>query len=83
MAVATRTRDIEDQARTNVVLDGKLVREAMELTGISTKRALLDEALRMLIRIKKQEQILELFGTVDWVGDLDAMREGRLPDGDR
>jgi Arc/MetJ family transcription regulator len=80
MAVATKTRDAEDL---HVVLDGKLVREAIELTGISTKRALLDEALRMLIRIRKQERIRELFGTVEWEGDLDAMREGRLFDGDR
>jgi Arc/MetJ family transcription regulator len=80
MAVATKTRDTEDL---HVVLDGKLVREAIELTGISTKRALLDEALRMLIRIRKQERIRELFGTVEWEGDLDAMREGRLFDGDR
>jgi Arc/MetJ family transcription regulator len=83
MAVATKTRDAEELARTNVVLDGKLVREAMELTGISTKRALIDEALRMLIRIRKQEQIRELFGTVEWEGDLDAMREGRFLDDDR
>jgi len=83
MAVATSTRAQHDLARTNVVLNGELVREAMELTGIKTKRALLDEALRMLIRIKKQERILDLFGTVDWVGDLDAMREGRSFDGDR
>jgi len=83
MAVATKTRERRSATRTNVVLDDELVREAMTLTGITTKRMLLDEALRMLIRIRKQERILELFGTVDWDGDLDAMREGRSFDGDR
>ncbi|MBM3473526.1 MAG: type II toxin-antitoxin system VapB family antitoxin [Armatimonadetes bacterium] len=70
-------------ARTNVVLDGKLLREAMELTGIGTKRALLDEALRVLVQVRKQERIWELFGTVDWDGDLAEMRRSRFDDGDR
>lgn len=83
MAVATRTRVQHDQARTNVVLDGTLVREAMELTGITTKRALLDAALRMLVQVKKQERIWELFGTVEWDGDLAEMRRSRFDDGDR
>lgn len=83
MAAGAAVHEKRDATRTNVVLDDQLVREAMELTGITTKRALLDEALRMLIRIKKQERIRELFGTVDWEGDLDAMREGRFVDGDR
>jgi len=83
MAVATKIRDTEDLARTNVVLDGKLLREAMELTGIGTKRALLDEALRVLVQVRKQERIWELFGTVDWDGDLAEMRRSRFDDGDR
>jgi len=83
MAVATKTRVQHDQARTNVVLDGTLVREAMELTGITTKRALLDAALRMLVQVKKQERIWELFGTVEWDGDLAEMRRSRFDDGDR
>jgi Arc/MetJ family transcription regulator len=77
--VAAKARHSEEMVRTNVVLSDALVREAMELTGIRTKRALLDEALRMLVRVRKQERILELFGTVDWEGDLDAMR--RSPSG--
>ncbi len=36
--------------RTNVVLDQDLVREALELTGLKTKRAVIEEALRACSR---------------------------------
>ena len=38
--------------RTNIVLDDELVAEAMRRTGIKTKRAVVEEALRKLIRLK-------------------------------
>ncbi len=69
--------------RTNVVLDDELVNEAMELTGITTKRALLEEALRTLIIMRKQAQVRELYGTIEWEGDLAEMRRGRFTDADR
>lgn len=69
--------------RTNVVLDERLVREAMELTGIETKREVLDEALRMLVKIKGQRVIHELRGTVEWEGDLAELRRDRFPNADR
>ena len=64
--------------RTNVVLDDELVTEAMRLTGASTKREVIDRALRTLIRLERQRAVLDLRGTVDWEGDLGAMRESRL-----
>ena len=64
--------------RTNVVLDDDLVSEAQRLTGIKTKKALLGEALRALIRIRRQAGIRELEGKLQWEGDLGAMREGRI-----
>jgi Arc/MetJ family transcription regulator len=60
--------------RTNIVLDDELVAEAMRRTGIKTKRAVVEEALRMLIRLKRQEEILALRGKLHWEGDLDEMR---------
>ncbi len=68
--------------RTNVVLNDDLVREAMELTGIGTKRGVLDEALRRLVQIQRQQEIWEMFGTVEWEGDLNEMRKGRFLDAD-
>ena len=64
--------------RTNVVLDDDLVAEAMRLTGIKTKRELVDTALRTLVRLERQKDILALEGTVHWEGDLDEMRASRF-----
>ena len=63
--------------RTNIVLDDKLVDECMKTTGISTQRALIDHALRDLLRHETQTKILELKGNVHWKGDLSEWRRGR------
>ncbi len=60
--------------RTNIVLDDDLVSEAMRRTGIRTKRAVVEEALRKLIRLKRQEKIRSLRGKLHWEGDLDELR---------
>jgi Arc/MetJ family transcription regulator len=66
---------IEERAvRTNIVLDDELVAEAMRRTGIKTKRAVVQEALKTLIRLKRQEEIRSLRGQLHWEGDLDQMR---------
>ena len=63
--------------RTNIVIDEELIREAQQLTSLPTKKAVVDEALRTLIRLKKQQAILSLRGKIRWQGDLDASRIGR------
>ncbi len=63
--------------RTNVVLDETLVEQAKVLTGIKTTRGVIDEALRLLIRLREQGQVRELRGRLRWEGDLAALREGR------
>lgn len=65
-------------SRTSIVLDDKLVKEALKLTGLKTKKELVDYALRDLVRKKKRKKgLLELEGKVEWVGDLTEMRKGR------
>lgn len=64
--------------RTNIVLDDKLVEECQKLTGIKTRRALIDYALHKLLRLARQRRLLELKGSVKWDGDLPAWREGRV-----
>ena len=63
--------------RTNVVLDAKLIEDCIEVTGIRTQRALIDHALRELLRLENQTKILELKGKVRWEGDLNEWRQGR------
>jgi Arc/MetJ family transcription regulator len=69
--------------RTSVVVDEELVAAALKSTGLKTKRAVIEEALRTLIRLKAQEQVRSLRGKLEWTGDLSAMREGRFIDVDR
>ena len=63
--------------RTNVVLDEKLVKDCIKVTGIKTQKALIDHALRELLRHEKQIEILNLKGTINWDGNLDEWRQGR------
>jgi Arc/MetJ family transcription regulator len=63
--------------RTNIEIDDALMREAIELSGLPTKKAVVEAALRALIRRLRQKEILELAGKVHWSGNLDESREGR------
>lgn len=63
--------------RTNVLLDDKIVKDCLKATGIKTRRALIDHALRELLRQESQTKILELKGKVHWEGNLNEWRQGR------
>ena len=63
--------------RTNIVIDDKLMNRAMRVTGLKTKRAVVEEGLRALVDIHAQGSIRRLKGSVPWVGDLDEMRKSR------
>lgn len=65
--------------RTNIEIDDELMREALATGGFTTKRAAVEEGLRLLIRLKRQEQVRALFGQIRWEGDLEASRLGRTP----
>ena len=62
--------------RTNIVIDDALMKEALARTGLPTKKAAVEEGLRLLINLANQKAVLDLAGA-GWHGDLDAMREGR------
>jgi Arc/MetJ family transcription regulator len=64
--------------RTNVVLDNELVERCQKLTGIKTRRALIDYALHEVLRIHQQRRLMELKGAVMWEGQLDDWREARV-----
>jgi Arc/MetJ family transcription regulator len=63
--------------RTNIDIDDRLMREALRLTGLRTKREAVDLALRELVARHRQLGVLKLKGRVHWMGDLEASREGR------
>jgi Arc/MetJ family transcription regulator len=69
--------------RTNIDIDDALMEEAQRLSGLKTKKAVVQEGLQALIRQKRRRKILDLAGKVEWVGNLDEMRQGRFFDDTR
>jgi len=60
--------------RTNIVIDEKLMKETLRLTGLKTKRQAVELGLRTIVRLCKQQEIRRFRGKLSWHGDLDAMR---------
>ena len=60
--------------RTNIVIDDKLMRDALRATGLKTKREAVENGLRTLLRLSKQAEIRRFRGKLNWQGDLNAMR---------
>jgi Arc/MetJ family transcription regulator len=63
--------------RTNIEIDDELLSRAMAATGLSTKRATVEEGLRLLVRVRKQVGALADIKGLGWEGDLDKMRRSR------
>jgi len=64
--------------RTNIDIDDRLMRQAMRTSGARTKRAVVQEALRLLVQTRGQGSIRRLRGKVAWDGDLNASRLARV-----
>jgi Arc/MetJ family transcription regulator len=60
--------------RTNIEIDDRLMQEAMRRAKTKTKRATVEQGLRMLIRMKRQEGIRRFRGKVQWDGNLEESR---------
>jgi Arc/MetJ family transcription regulator len=62
---------------TNLQIDDALIREALQIGGLRTKRAVVEAALREYVQRRKQLQILELFGAIDYEEDFDYKEQRR------
>lgn len=60
--------------RTNIVIDDELMNEALMVTGCTTKKEVVEEGLKMLVKLHKQNNIRSFRGKLQWEGDLDEMR---------
>ena len=67
--------------RTTIILDDDLLKRAQQLTGIRTKRELIDVTLRTLVRLYEQSAAHDLRGKLHWEGDLDESRQDRTHSG--
>ncbi len=66
--------------RTNIEIDDALIARAMRVSGLSTKRAAVEESLRLLVRVREQAEALNALKGLGWEGDLDAMRREWRPE---
>jgi Arc/MetJ family transcription regulator len=62
---------------TNIDIDDRLMRQAMRSSRSRTKRAVVEEGLRLLIQTRAQATIRRLRGKIRWRGDLHKSRPGR------
>ena len=65
-------------SRTNIEINDQLAQEARKLTGLTTKRAIVERALELLVRTEKRKGLLRYYGQGVWKGDLRAMRRNRV-----
>jgi len=60
--------------RTNIVIDNELMANAFKATGLTTKKDVVEQGLKLLVMRKEQQGIRKLRGKVRWEGDLNEMR---------
>ena len=60
--------------RTNIVIDEKLMNDALLATGLKTKKEVVELGLKTLVRLNQQKQIKKLKGKLKWDDDREAMR---------
>jgi Arc/MetJ family transcription regulator len=60
--------------QTNIVIDSKLIQDALLATGLKAETEVVEKGLKTLIKIAKQMELHNLRGKIEWIGDLDVMR---------
>ncbi len=63
--------------RTNIVIDDKLMSLAFKTSGLKTKKEVVEEGLRLLIKVKNQSKLKKLRGKLKWEGSLNDMRSDK------
>jgi Arc/MetJ family transcription regulator len=60
--------------RTNIVINDDLMVKALKISGFTTKKLVVEEALKLFIRLKSQSRLKQLYGKLKWEGNLEQMR---------
>ncbi len=64
---------------TNLQIDDHLIQEALDLSEHRTKRAVVEEALQEYVRHRKQLNIIELFGSIEYEDTYDYKKQRQQP----
>lgn len=65
--------------RTNLVLDEKILEQAVRVLGVKTYSATVNLALKEVLRMRRIQGLADHIGKVEWIGDLSEMREDSRP----
>ncbi len=68
---------LEKIMRTNIVIDDKLMSIALKTSGLKTKKEVVEEGLRLLVKVKSQSKLKKLRGRLKWEGNLEEMRKDK------
>ena len=60
--------------RTNIVIDDELMTNALKATGLRTKKEVVEQGLKLILRQNQQQSVRKLRGKLNWEGNLDEMR---------
>jgi Arc/MetJ family transcription regulator len=63
--------------RTTIEIDDALMTEAQKASG-QTKKQTVEQALRLLVRLRRQSEVGTAFGKYSWRGNLAHSRRGRI-----
>jgi len=65
--------------RTNIVIDDTMMRKAMEISGLKTKREVVEQAMMEFVQRRTRKDLMDLRGKIQFADGYDylAMREGR------
>jgi Arc/MetJ family transcription regulator len=63
--------------RTNIDIDDALMAEAQKVSGETTKKQTVEQALRLMIKLRRQQEVDKAFGKYRWRGNLARSRRGR------
>lgn len=63
--------------RTNIEIDDRLMAEAQKASGLATKKQTVEQALRLMVKLRRQQEVAAAFGKYPWRGNLSRSRKGR------
>ena len=63
--------------RTNIEIDDSLMADAQKASGLATKKQTVEQALRLMVKLRRQQEVDAAFGKYRWRGDLAGSRTGR------
>jgi len=60
--------------RINIIIEDSLINLALKTTGLKSKKEVVEEALKVLLKVKSQSQLRSLRGKLNWEGNIEKMR---------